>query len=174
MKPERNRPITQGEVERELQRQPYLLARLAENALTVAESFRDNYVKNTAKLVTYLQEAVRQFTAGERAEPILDVWNADGLTWSALRNEVITFIDGGVGRVEIASRVPILLRVGSYRVRTGERRLTEREKFGYYPVILGDLQGGSRDRKDFIDIVRITAELLGGLAALERTPICAC
>jgi hypothetical protein len=40
----------------------------------------------------------------------------------------------------------------------------------YYPVILGDLEGGSKERKDFIDIVRITAELLGGLAALDRTP----
>jgi hypothetical protein len=55
-------------------------------------------------------------------------------------------------------------------VKVGERRLTEREQFGYYPVILGDLQGGSKDRKDFIDIVRITAELLGGLSALARTP----
>jgi hypothetical protein len=61
------------------------------------------------------------------------------------------------------------LRVGSYCVRTGERKLSERESFGYYPIILGDLEGGSKDRKDFIDIVRITAELLGGLSALERT-----
>jgi hypothetical protein len=36
-------------------------------------------------------------------------------------------------------------------------------------VILGDLEGGSKERKDFPDIVRITAELLGGLSALERT-----
>ncbi len=35
---------------------------------------------------------------------------------------------------------------------------------------MGDLEGGSKERKDFIDIVRITAELLGGLSALERTP----
>ena len=55
-------------------------------------------------------------------------------------------------------------------MKVGERRLEEREQFGYYPVILGDLQGGSKDRKDFIDIVRITAELLGGLSALARTP----
>jgi hypothetical protein len=37
-------------------------------------------------------------------------------------------------------------------------------------VIFGDLEGGSKERKDFVDIVRITAELLGGLSALERTP----
>jgi hypothetical protein len=32
------------------------------------------------------------------------------------------------------------------------------------------LEGGSKERKDFPDVVRITAELLGGLSALERTP----
>jgi hypothetical protein len=89
--------------------------------------------------------------------------------WSRLQDEVVTFIDGGVGSVQLSSQVPILLRVGSYCVRTGERRLAEREQFGYYPVILGDLEGGSKNRKDFIDIVRITAELLAGVSALERT-----
>jgi hypothetical protein len=91
-------------------------------------------------------------------------------TWAPLQGEVVTFIDGGIGQVRISSQVPILLRVGSYCVRTGERNLAEREQFGYYPIILGDLEGGSKERKDFPDIVRITAELLGGLAALERMP----
>src|SRR5205823_9832618 len=106
----------------------------------------------------------------EKDAPILLCNRADILEWPTLQGEVVTFIDGGVGQVEISSQVPLLLRVGSYSVRTGERRLTEREHFGYYPIILGDLQGGSKERKDFIDIVRITAELLGGLAALTRTP----
>ena len=81
----------------------------------------------------------------------------------------MSFIDGGVGRVQISSQVPILLRVMAYRVKVGDA-LAERQPFGYYPVVLGDLQGGSKDRKDFVDIVRITAELLGGLSALTRTP----
>ena len=103
-------------------------------------------------------------------DPILRCTAVDGIGWDDVRDEVVTFIDGGVGQVRISSQVPILLRVGSYSVRTGERQISEREKFGYYPVILGDLEGGSRERKDFIDIVRLTAELLGGLSALQRTP----
>jgi len=99
----------------------------------------------------------------------MKVFNAKDTEWADLHNELVTFIDGGVGSVEISSQVPILLRVGSYCVRTGERRISQREQFGYYPIVLGDLEGGSRDRPDFIDIVRITAELLGGLSALERT-----
>jgi len=154
------------QVEEALQRQPHLYMRLLQNSLTVAESLRDNYFRNTAKFVAALKWRMRP----AESNPIMACSAADGVNWPELQGEVVTFIDGGVGQVQISSQVPLLLRVGSYNVRTGERRLTERENFGYYPIILGDLQGGSKERKDFIDIVRITAELLGGLSALNRTP----
>ncbi len=153
------------DIEAKIQRQPHLYLRLIQNSLTVAESLRRNYFKNTAEFARLLRNKARlagaDFFAGK---------DVTGLDWQDLRDEVVTFIDGGVGEVRIASQVPLLLRVGSYRVKIGERRLSEREQFGYYPIILGDLQGGSKERKDFIDIVRITAELLGGLSALVRTP----
>lgn len=161
---------TEDSVREDLQRQPHIFMRLAENALTVAESLRGNYFHNTAKFVASLRRAMIESAQGKRADSILDAYSVDDLTWSKLQNEVVTFIDGGVGEVNLSNQVPVLLRVGSYCVRTGERQLAEREQFGYYPVILGDLEGGSKERKDFIDIVRITAELLGGLSTLERTP----
>ncbi len=159
---------TEQGVQEDFQRQPHLFLRLAENALTVAESLRDNYFRNTAQFVTALRKAMR--ASSTRSEPVLTAHTVVDAAWSSVQNEVVTFIDGGVGQVQLSSQVPILLRVGSYCVRTGERQLAEREKFGYYPVILGDLEGGSKERKDFVDIVRITAELLGGLSALERIP----
>lgn len=165
-----DRRLTEQGVQEDLQRQPHLLMKLAENALTVSESLRDNYFRNTAKFVVALRKAMHLAGQGQRPDSPLKTYPVGDIEWSQLQNEVVTFIDGGVGRVQISSQVPILLRVGSYCVRTGERRLTEREQFGYYPVILGDLEGGSKERKDFPDIVRITAELLGGLSALERTP----
>ncbi|MGH9852846.1 MAG: hypothetical protein ACREBD_23675, partial [Blastocatellia bacterium] len=158
--------LTEEGVQEDLQRQPHLFLRLAENALVVAESLRDNYFKNTARFVSALRRAMNT----KRDDPVLTVHEIENADWASVQGEVVTFIDGGVGRVQLSSQVPILLRVGSYCVRTGERRLAEREQFGYYPVILGDLEGGSKERKDFTDIVRITAELLGGLSALERTP----
>jgi len=161
--------VTPEAVSAEIQRRPHVFLRLAENALTVAESLRGNYFYNTARFIAALREVARLAQAGQR-DPVLSTFEARGLGWDDLRGEVVTFIDGGIGQVQVASRVPILLRVGSYRVKTGERNITEREQFGYYPVILGDLEGGSKDRKDFVDIVRITAELLGGLSALQRTP----
>jgi hypothetical protein len=165
-----DRRLTEEGVQEELQRQPHLLMKLAENALTVAESLRDNYFKNTARFVCAMRRAMHDAAQGKRANPVLTAHKIQNVNWSAFQGEVATFVDGGVGQVQISSQVPILLRVGSYCVRTGERRLAERERFGYYPVILGDLEGGSKERKDFPDIVRITAELLGGLSALARTP----
>jgi hypothetical protein len=161
---------TEEAVRLELQRRPHLLLRLAENALTVADSLRENYFRNTAAFIAALRKAGRLATLGKREDAILRVQVAPDLAWEDLKGEVVTFIDGGVGQVQVASQVPILLRVGSYAVRTGERDLAERESFGYYPVILGNLEGGSKERKDFIDIVRITSELLGGLSALSRMP----
>jgi hypothetical protein len=161
--------ITEQGVIADLQTQPHLMIKLQENALLVAESLRDNYFANTAKFVTHLRRAMRQAQLGER-EQILNAKAINDLDWQKVQGEVVTFIDGGLGQVQMSSPVPILLRVGSYRVRTGESNLAEREQFGYYPVILGDLEGGSKERKDFPDIIRITAELLGGLSALKRTP----
>jgi hypothetical protein len=162
--------LTEDQVRQDLQRQPHLLMKLAENALLVAESLRDNYLKNTAQFVTTLRRAMAATAQGKRADPLLQVGQVENAHWAAVQGEVVTFIDGGVGRGRVSSQAPILLRVGSYSVRTGERRLAEREQFGYYPVVLGDLEGGSKEREHFPDIVRITAELLGGLSALERAP----
>ena len=161
---EQSKSSDEQEVQEALQRNPHVLQMLAENSLLVAESVRDNYFKNTAKFVTALRKTKTM------SPPIFNVHTVGQVSWSDVQNEVVTFIDGGIGRVQMSSQTPILLRVGSYRVKTGERSLAEREQFGYYPVILGDLEGGSKHREDFVDIVRITAELLGGLAALERTP----
>lgn len=165
-----SRQLTEEGVQEDLQRQPYLFRKLAENALTVAESLRDNYFKNTAKFVAALRKTISQTAQGKSIEPILKVFTTENIDWSDIQGETVTFIDGGVGQVQLSIQVPILIRVGSYCVQTGERRITEREKFGYYPVIFGDLEGGSKSRRDFVDIVRITAELLGGLSALRHTP----
>jgi hypothetical protein len=162
--------LTEEAVAEELQQQPHLFMRLAENALAVAESLRGNYFKNTATFITDLRRAIQAAATGKRTNPVLTTHQVSDANWMQVQGEVVTFVDGGVGQVQLSSQVPILLRVGSYCVRTGERQLAEREQFGYYPVILGDLEGGNKERKDFIDIVRITAELLGGLAALDRNP----
>ena len=153
----------------DLQHQPNLFMELAENALFVAESLRDNYFQNTAKFVAILRTTLRDALERDR-EPVFNIYEVHNFEWRDIQDETITFIDTGIGQTQISSQTPILLRVGSYCVKVGERRLAEREHFGFYPVILGDLEGGNKERRDFIDIVRITAELIGGLSALAHTP----
>ncbi len=151
----------------EIQSRPQLLLRLAENALTVAEGLRDDYLARTARFVAALRKAATDPT---RRDPPLRVAEVGPVGWDEHRGELAAFIDGGVGTVRVSGRAPILVRVGAYTVRVGERRLADREQFAYYPLILGDLEGGSKHRAGFIDLVRIAAELLGGLAALRRHP----
>ncbi|HEX2037852.1 MAG TPA: hypothetical protein VHS99_27080 [Chloroflexota bacterium] len=151
--------------------QPHLLLRLAESSLAVAESLRGSYLANTARFVDDLRRTVRQAASGRRqSPPILRLHRVAHTDWAPLRGELATFVDGGLGYARVGTRTPILLRVGTYTVRTGEQRLERREGFGYYPVMLGDLEGGSGDREGFVDLLRLTAELLGGLTILERTP----
>src|SRR5687767_13096652 len=111
-----DRRLTETGVREDLQRRPHLFLKLAENALSVAESLRGNYFHNTAKFVTALRQAMREAAAGKR-DPILTVYPVRGAYWSAVTGEVVTFIDGGLGSVQVSSPVPILLRVGSYCVR---------------------------------------------------------
>src|SRR3954465_15419378 len=102
---------TPARVEAELQRQPHILMKLAENSLTVAQSIRDNYFRNTARFVSDVRRAIAQAERGERAAPVLVTEDVSDACWADHQDEVVSFIDGGIGRVQIASQVPVLLRV---------------------------------------------------------------
>ena len=162
--------LTEKGVQEDLLQQPQLMMKLVEKSLLVAENLRDNYFRNTARFISDLRRSIDAANKRKRDTSILQTYSVTDATWEEFQNELVSFIDGGIGEVELSGQVPILLRVGSYGVRVGERKLTERENFGYYPVIFGDLEGGSKERRDFPDIVRITAELLGGLSTLYRNP----
>src|SRR5205809_5294314 len=103
--PDRESDPSVSEIAESLQRQQHLFMRLLQNSLTVAESLRDNYFKNTARFVSDLKRRMRT----EKDAPILLCSCADILEWPTLQGEIVTFIDGGVGQVEISSQVPLLL-----------------------------------------------------------------
>lgn len=138
-----------------------ILIQLQKNSLQVAKSLQNNYFFNTARLVQFLKQENQDHSLFE----IKSVGNPD---WSEFQDEVVTFIDGGVGQIDSNAPIPVFVRVGSYKVRTGEYDISKREEFVYYPIIFGDIEGGSKERKDFVDIVRIIGELLGSIAALQR------
>ncbi|MCO5176349.1 MAG: hypothetical protein M9890_05160, partial [Thermomicrobiales bacterium] len=72
---QRHRPndwSTESGVRDDLQRQPHLYFKLAENALLVAENLRDNYFHNTALFVQKLrQKIIESERVGE--SPILEI-----------------------------------------------------------------------------------------------------
>lgn len=156
---------TMSDVQEDLLRQPQLMMK----TLLIAENLRDNYFRNTEHFVRDLRRAMNRNNKEEQKSSILQTYSVADAAWEEFQNELVSFIDGGVGQTEL-SQAPILLRVGSYEVHVGNRNMTERENFGYYPLIFGDFEGGSKERRDFPNIVRITAELLGGLSALSRNP----
>ncbi|TAK28730.1 MAG: DNA double-strand break repair nuclease NurA [Chloroflexota bacterium] len=170
--PHKQQPLDAQQIAREIAKHPHIFVALVQNTLTVAHSLRDNYFRNTAGLVSKLREQLGTTNGAEPGtQPLFAIEAVDPkLGWDDLRGEEIAFIDGGIGSVEILSQVPMLLRVGTYKVKTGETILSQREEFGFYPVIFGDLAGGSKERKDYPDIVRIIAELLGVLHTLHRYP----
>ncbi len=86
-----NRRLTENGVQEELQRQPHLLMKLAENALTVAESLRDNYFKNTARFVTALRRAMHTAGQGKRPDPILTAHRIENADWSIVSPEFRKF-----------------------------------------------------------------------------------
>ncbi len=52
--------LTEEQVRADLQRQPHLLTQLAENALLVADSLRDNYFKNNRAVRDRVAQGSRQ------------------------------------------------------------------------------------------------------------------
>src|SRR3954466_11944081 len=93
---------TEAGVLRDLHRQPHLFLRLAQNALTVADSLRNNYFKNTATFVKELRRSIMMYKKGQRPDCILKIHDVSGSTWTEFKSEVVTFIDGGVGEVKIS------------------------------------------------------------------------
>ena len=160
-----NERLTENDVQEDLRRQPQLMMK----TLLIAENLRDNYFRNTARFIRHLRRrrAIDATNKGMRDSSILQAYSVKDASWGDFKDELVSFIDGGIGQTQL-SQMPLLLRVGSYEVHVGNRNMTERENFGYYPVIFGDFEGGSKERRDFPDIVRITAELLSGLSVLNR------
>lgn len=64
--PADDRRPAEERVAAELQRRPHLMLQLAENALTVAESLRDNSFRNTARFVAALRQTVEDGLDGRR------------------------------------------------------------------------------------------------------------
>ncbi len=154
----------QGEIAEEIRRRPHVLTALAHNALQAAHSLQGNYLQNTAVVVREIKERLK------RKPPLFTITKPTPLRWEDIAGEEVAFIDAGIGEIEFFGETPILLRVGTYKVTPGEYNLAAREEFDFYPVVFGNLEGGSKHRRDFPDVVRIMGELFAVWSTLIRHP----
>jgi hypothetical protein len=126
------------ETMQELAKRPHNFVALAQNALTIAHSLRDNYLRNTAaRVARFWEHLAKYIECNKGGKPLFTITSvAIGKHWDAYCGEEIAFIDSGVGSLDILSQVPRLLGVRNYKVKAGEHMLSQPEEFGFDPVIL--------------------------------------
>ena len=142
----------------QLQRDPDLFVRIAENALVVADEVREDYFKSTLGLARTMRANFRAAGSRYRITPI-DRELLDPCT--------VAFVDGGLSRIDVGLAVPLIVRAGIFRVKQGERDLEKRETFDHFPLMLGQLKGGLKADSRYGDVVRELVELGALVTALE-------
>jgi len=133
---------------------------LAHNSITVARSLRQLYLEVSINLAERIRKSLFEGSG-------LGIRKVD--TSGASSHLTACFIDGGVGEAEIFFRVPLIVRGGIFRVKEGEHDLERRETFEFFPVLIGDLEGGEKSRSDYASVVRIIVELAAVRHVLENS-----
>jgi hypothetical protein len=142
--------------------EPDIFLRLAQNSMVVAASIRENFVDNTLDLAGEIRGRLEN-----NGFDGLTIGRFPKISGSEARRITASFIDGGVGEAEIFFRVPLIVRGGIFRIKEGERDLEKRETFEFFPVLIGDLEGGEKYRQDYSSVVRIIIELCSVIRVLD-------
>lgn len=142
----------------QLQGNPDLFVRIAENALVVADEIREDYFRSTIDLAHAMRESFRGPDARYRIQRV---------ETELPEPCAVAFIDGGLSRIDVGLAVPLIVRAGIFRVKQGERDLEKRETFDHFPLMLGQLRGGLKADGRYGDVVRELVELGAMVTALE-------
>ena len=94
--------------------------------------------------------------------------------WNRVRGRKVSFVDGGVARIDIPSSAPMGIRVGTYTVRLGDES-ADRESFNTALALVDDLYSASawtyddafEDTQKLTDAARIIGEASAALRQLE-------
>lgn len=146
---------TASDIRERLHKEPDIFLLLAQNSISVARSLRQLYLEVSIEIAERIRASL--FDDGDKEDDKLTIRKIDPSI--ALPHLTACFIDGGVGEAEIFFRVPLIVRGGIFRVKEGERDLEHRETFEFFPVLIGDLEGGEKSRSDYASVVRIIVEL---------------
>jgi hypothetical protein len=146
-----------------VKREPDIFLRLAQNSMVVAASLRERFVENTLDLADQIRQRLQANDLGGLS---MTDFTKTTSTETKLDRITVCFIDGGVGEAEIFFRIPLIVRGGIFRIKEGERDLEKRETFEFFPVLIGDLEGGEKSRGDYSTVVRTIIELCSVLRVL--------
>ena len=137
--------------------QPDILKLIASTSLLLGEELRKEFVYITDRIGTSIRSAIQN---GIDRFPEIRIKQVEIQQWSDLNGEVVCFIDGGVGEIDILTKKPLILRSGIFKIITGERDLDTREDFLTFPIFVGDIKKGLKTSDDFSNILRIIIESL--------------
>lgn len=150
---------------------PHILLLLAQNALQVSRSLRERYIEHTLRLRDYFRQSIQRSSQLENIP--ISFLKACKIHLTKDQRSVspwdVCFIDGGVGYGRILGEVPLIIRGGIFRIQEGEMDIQKRETFEFFPILVGDIEGGERDSGDFPMVIRIIAELVALWHVLRST-----
>ena len=94
--------------------------------------------------------------------------------WNSIKGKTIGFVDGGVASLDIPSAAPVGIRVGTYKVKVGDRT-DQREQFDFMTTIVDELYGADartyidsyEDIQKLADAARIISEVSGAVKLSE-------
>ncbi len=140
--------------------QPYIFNLINNASLIIARDIRDEFVNLTDKITSNIREISKNNMTDFRISSV------DPPHWKDLRGEIVSFIDGGVGFLEIFHKIPLIIRSGIFKIITGEYEINKREKFKIFPCFIGDFEDVKKDSNDYISVGRIIIELLAAYNVL--------
>lgn len=136
--------------------QPDIFLMLAQNSLTVAKNIRTSFVDHTFDLADKISELIDNGIIQD-----IGIKQTVSNFPKSGKQDYITacFVDGGIGNIEIFNSAPLIVRGGIFRVKEGEHDLQQRETFEFFPILIGDVEGGEKTGNDYASVIRIIIEL---------------
>lgn len=149
------------DVKRDLEWRPRVMQIAVSGMLETASEMRRKYFPSLQDLRTGLLNAM--------SGKVFSTKSSSSEVWSHWKDKPLSFLDGGVGRIDFLGMQPVLIRVGVFTVRLSEKDLLKREQFDFFPVLFGDIyQTGDGFSEDLEELKRDSARMIAEIAGAFR------
>ncbi|MFN3408476.1 MAG: DNA double-strand break repair nuclease NurA [Limisphaerales bacterium] len=153
--------------------QPHILGEMVKLSLTHSSQAQKDFLQQLERIAAGIRDML------EAAEMIRSVEIDHRAMWSAVADNPISFVDGGMANVASLGAEPVAVRVGSYTVIPG-RQTPDREQFRMEKQLVAELFDLSssdgifedlfEDPSKLRDAVRFCLEASAGVQCIARDP----